>query len=149
MTGRRPHFFIDEGGTFTDGVYWAPSGRVVSKKLLSSGILPGRITRIIGGREFFAEGFGGNAPDFWTGCVASIIRKCGLFECNVTGYDGAGIFLIDKDIPNDVEPGVGFEIDPEEHPAITLIECLLEPLEDFRCLRQKCGMRRRWARMHF
>ena len=60
-------FWIDVGGTFTDGIARAPDGRLVTHKTLSSGAVKGRVEQRTGPRSWIDVRRAGDPPGLWVG----------------------------------------------------------------------------------
>ena len=64
----RWEFWIDVGGTFTDCLAHSPDGRLLTCKVLSSGVTKGTVERRHGRGERSSTPRGAADPaDFWTG----------------------------------------------------------------------------------
>ena len=134
------HFSIDVGGTFTDVVARTPDGRIVSRKLLSSGAIRGVIgagstaTCIVDARRI------GDPVDFWVGAdlqagyqqaglasaCATLIEAEGASRARVVRFDSAtGQLHLDRALePHRV--GDAYELRGDEGAPVTAIRLLMQ-----------------------
>ena len=90
-------FWIDVGGTFTDCIGRSPEGRLVTRKVLSSGITKGRVAVFKKWVHFVDESRAGDPDDFWTGYKLRFYGAAGhvISITPVYGFDGrTGTFQI-------------------------------------------------------
>src|SRR5437879_1392365 len=70
-------FWLDVGGTFTDCLARAPDGRLLRRKVLSSGVTKGRVVEAALGHVVVESNV--SVPDgFWTGYILFVFDEHGV-----------------------------------------------------------------------
>ncbi len=125
-------FWIDVGGTFTDCLARAPDGRVLTRKVLSSGVTKGTVTSAGPTDRFCDEARRGDPDDFWRGYE---VRFAGAGSqtpsARVTTFDGtAGTFTLDPPLPHPLELRTRYELaSGEDAPLLAIRQVLGLPLD--------------------
>jgi len=97
-------FWLDVGGTFTDCIARRPDGEIVTHKTLSSGVVKGRVERLLSATSWIDPGKAGDPPGLWIGWKASF----GGTPVEVTGFDSAtGEMQVTS--PPDITPQAGMQ----------------------------------------
>ncbi len=122
MGERAWQFFIDVGGTFTDVVARRSDGRILTRKLLSSGAVRGVASRGSKPTSLVDPRRVGEAPGFWVGYRLSPHGTLGAVAgAVVSAFEGStGTFQLDApiDVPDD---GLRYELrGPEEAPVLAI-----------------------------
>ena len=119
-------FWIDVGGTFTDCIARSPDGRLITRKVLSSGITKGRITSC-DGPSFIDESRVGDPDGFWQDYDARFLDTAGnvVSTTQVCGFDGTTGELEVAALPTSVAPGTAYEIDSGEEAPVLAIRSVL------------------------
>jgi 5-oxoprolinase (ATP-hydrolysing) len=76
-------FWLDVGGTFTDCIARRPDGEIVTHKTLSSGVVKGRVDRLLSDTAWIDSSKAGDPPGLWIGWKASF----GGTPVEITGFD--------------------------------------------------------------
>jgi 5-oxoprolinase (ATP-hydrolysing) len=129
----RWQFWIDVGGTFTDCVGRAPDGRIVTCKVLSSGVTKGQIRERTGPRTFIDPTRSTDPTGFWTGYELRLLDVDGRVAqtTRVSGFDtGRSSLMSRDDMKMEVGPGTTYELLSGEEAPVAAVRYLLGlPLE--------------------
>src|SRR5687768_13935340 len=90
-------FWIDVGGTFTDCIARSPDGQPRACKVLSSGVVKGRIDHIDDAGRLIDPARRGEPDNFYTGYRCRLLDAdgCTLVEPTVTHFSGTdGVFTL-------------------------------------------------------
>ena len=121
-------FWIDVGGTFTDCLAHAGDSRLVTCKVLSSGVTKGRVGEIDGTRV--CDPVRRNDPaGFWNGCLFRLFGPEGrvVAEHRVVASgpgETAGWLRLDAGLPGDAVDGA-YELDGDEPAPLLAIRTIL------------------------
>jgi 5-oxoprolinase (ATP-hydrolysing) len=121
-------FWIDVGGTFTDCLALAPDGRLLTRKVLSSGVTKGSVTSSSSPSSFLDEARAGDPEDFWRGYEARFTDGAGavLFRGKIASFDRrTGLFTVDSPLPETQKPGTRYELDSSEDAPLLAIRLVL------------------------
>jgi 5-oxoprolinase (ATP-hydrolysing) len=121
-------FWIDVGGTFTDCLALAPDGRLLSRKVLSSGVTKGSVTSTPSPSNFLDEARAGDPENFWREYEVRFTDSAGavLSRAQVTSFDcRTGVFTLDPPLPKDIEPGTRYELASGEDAPLLAIRLVL------------------------
>ena len=77
MSQTRWQFWIDVGGTFTDCLAKTPSGEILRRKLLSSGVTKGSVGRGSTAAEIIDASRVTDPPGFWNGGTIRLLNAEG------------------------------------------------------------------------
>lgn len=118
-------FWIDVGGTFTDCIARSPDDRLVTNKVLSSGISKGRVDSMSG--QAILDLHRSERAGFWNGYSIRFLDDAGqpMASSVVAESDGRSLTLADP-VPSGVEVGARFELDGHEEAPILAIRRTLE-----------------------
>jgi 5-oxoprolinase (ATP-hydrolysing) len=125
-------FWIDVGGTFTDGVACSPDGVLQTVKVLSSGVTKGRIDAWIDADTLCDASRLGDAADFWTGYRLHVINASGarIRTGVVRRFDAANGTLRVQWNGSAAGTGSGYELESgEEAPLLAIRRVLGLPLD--------------------
>lgn len=121
-------FWIDVGGTFTDCLAHAGDSKVVTCKVLSSGVTKGRVAGLEGADV--VDPIRRNDPaGFWGGCVLRQFGHDGTvrYERRVLGSSrgaGGGRLTLDQPLPPEAV-GCAYELDGDEPAPLLAIRTIL------------------------
>ena len=121
-------FWIDVGGTFTDCLARTPEDRIVTCKVLSSGVTKGVISEALAFDRFRDPRRQGEPADFWVGCTLTLLDSAGQprFTSPVTTFNPQdGLLRTATHLPSDLEPGTAYELTTGEEAPILAIRTLL------------------------
>ncbi|MSR60211.1 MAG: hydantoinase [Planctomycetaceae bacterium] len=121
-------FWIDVGGTFTDCIARAPDNRLVSCKVLSSGVTKGQVAEKLGPVRFSDPGRVGAPPRFWVGYEIAILDAAGqaIYSSRISGYDPHGGTLTTAALlPDNLPEGAAYELRSSEEAPIVAIRTIL------------------------
>jgi 5-oxoprolinase (ATP-hydrolysing) len=122
-------FWIDVGGTFTDCLARAPDGRVLTRKVLSSGVTKGTVAASPTPSTFIDELRRGDPKQFWQGYVATFSDASGavLYRDRIAAFDSrSGRFTLAHPLPNPLEAGARCELSSGEDAPLLAIRLMLE-----------------------
>ncbi len=129
----RWQFWIDVGGTFTDCVGRAPDGRIVTCKVLSSGVTKGQVRERNGPRTIVDPTRSSDPPEFWTGHTLRLLNAEGRVAQTtaVAGFDASRSSLTTQDdLPTEVGPDTTYELLSGEEAPVAAVRYLLRlPLD--------------------
>ncbi len=94
-------FWIDVGGTFTDCLAVSPAGGEQFIKVLSSGLVKGKVEQIVTANSFRDPAQIGGCDQFWCGASIDLLTADGrqLGSARVVGYQAdTGTFQLDKNV---------------------------------------------------
>ncbi|MFQ5731783.1 MAG: hydantoinase B/oxoprolinase family protein [Planctomycetaceae bacterium] len=120
-------FWIDVGGTFTDCIARSPQGRLVTRKVLSSGVTKGRVSGVGNSRRVVDESRAGDPDGFWIGYRIEFIESGGsvIATTSVREFDGrSGTFEIDA-VTADIPAGTAYELSSGEEAPILAVRTVL------------------------
>ena len=121
-------FWIDVGGTFTDCIARSPDNKLVTAKVLSSGITKGLIDDVLG-RDRLSDATRRNDPDgFWSGYTIRFLDDfgCVIHTGQVSASHGnSGVLRIDQMLPDSVGSGTRYELDGHEEAPLVAIRRIL------------------------
>ena len=125
-----PHweFWIDVGGTFTDCIGRSPDGKLVTQKLLSSGLTKGVVERLAATNAFADSKRIGDPQGFWTGYKICFYGDRGeqLHRARVVDFDCSnGNLVIDLPFPNGLASGTAYELSSGEEAPLVAIRMLM------------------------
>lgn len=121
-------FWIDVGGTFTDCLAHSPDGRLIARKVLSSGITKGTVERRHGPQAIVDTTRSGDPADFWTGYEARFLDAGGtiVHSDRVASFQHEqGVLTFDRALPAAVEAGTGYELIADEEAPLLAIRITL------------------------
>jgi 5-oxoprolinase (ATP-hydrolysing) len=124
----RWQFWIDVGGTFTDCVGRAPDGRIVTCKVLSSGVTKGQVRERTGPRTIVDPTRSHDPAGFWNGYELRLLDADGrvVQTTCVTGIDGGRSSLTTRDeLQTAVGPGTTYELLSGEEAPVAAVRYLL------------------------
>jgi 5-oxoprolinase (ATP-hydrolysing) len=122
-------FWIDVGGTFTDCLARAPDGRVLTRKVLSSGVTKGTVAASPTPSTFIDELRRGDPKQFWQGYEATFSDASGavLHRDRIAAFDSrSGRFTLAHPLPNPLEAGARCELSSGEDAPLLAIRLMLE-----------------------
>jgi 5-oxoprolinase (ATP-hydrolysing) len=124
-------FWIDVGGTFTDCLMRTPDGQISTFKVLSSGVMKGRVTEVLSSRSFRDDGRVSDAPRFWEGYAITLLKPTGevLQSGQVAAFDEAtGSFTLDQPLDPSVsgQQLVRYELKSGEEAPILAIRTAMK-----------------------
>ncbi len=115
-------FWLDVGGTFTDCIARRPDGEIVTHKTLSSGVVKGRVDKLLADTAWIDSSKVGDPAGLWIGWQASF----GGTPVEITSFDSATgeIRVATKpDVPP--QPGAQYELRCGSEAPIVAIRYLL------------------------
>ena len=121
-------FWIDVGGTFTDCLARTPEDRIVTCKVLSSGVTKGAVGEVLAFDRFRDPRRQGEPADFWVGGTLTVLDADGQpwFTSPVTTFNPRdGLLRMASHLPPDLEPGTAYELTTGEEAPILAIRTLL------------------------
>ncbi len=123
-------FWIDVGGTFTDCIARSPAGALTTCKVLSSGVVKGRVASIPAPRRVGDPRLAGHPEGFFRGYRLRFLDASGQsrLEAGVADSSADGTLEIasgDDGEPPTVAIGAGFEIDGGEPAPILAVRRIL------------------------
>ena len=117
-------FWIDVGGTFTDCIARDPDGRLITHKLLSTGITKGTVEERLGTERIVDPARIGEAANIHVGCDIRFYDDAGglIARSQVTRCDPrTGIVSLAALLSDDVVAGTRYELVPSEEAPIVAI----------------------------
>jgi 5-oxoprolinase (ATP-hydrolysing) len=120
-------FWIDVGGTFTDCLARTPDGRLLARKVLSSGATKGTI-RTATASSFVDDARRGDPPNFWRGYEARFADGSGnILHCGrIRSFDtDSGKFVLEQAPPQSLEPSTRYELASGEDAPLLAIRLVL------------------------
>ncbi len=121
-------FWIDVGGTFTDCIARDPSGRLIQRKLLSTGVTKGRVSETIGDRAIRDPSRCEDPPQFWHGYEIRFLDDDGsaVHTDTVSDFDSrTGEIALKRPIPESLLGGTNYELTSGEEAPVVAIRYLL------------------------
>lgn len=121
-------FWIDVGGTFMDCIAKNPDGKYTTHKLLSSGVIKGKITRQLSVNQFYDPIRKNDPSNFWNGYTISIFGQSAqlIHESTITNFDSqSGSITFQHPIQQNNIEGLIYEISSDEEAPIVAIRFLL------------------------
>lgn len=121
-------FAIDVGGTFTDCLAYAPDGRTLRHKLLSSGIVKGAVGPGSTNNCVIDINRVGDPPDFWTGFRLTFLDKFGasVAEATVESFDEqTGRLFFSQSLAEMPSLGMPYELSCDLEAPVIAIRYLL------------------------
>jgi len=121
-------FWIDVGGTFTDCLARTPENRVLSFKLLSSGVTKGRVAEWLGPVRFVDPARTADPAQFWIGYEIRLLDESGqaVYASRVTDFDArTGAFTVAAVLPVEVPENAIYELRSHEGAPIVAIRYLM------------------------
>ena len=127
-------FWIDVGGTFTDCIARTPDERLLTCKVLSSGVTKGRIEHLAAACQIVDIGRSDDPDDFWIGYGLRFFDERGIsiHADRVTAFDRAsGSLTLEKPLPDLVVVGMRYELSAgEEAPLLAMRRVLGLPIDE-------------------
>ena len=135
-TDKHWQFWIDVGGTFTDCVARRPDHKVVTHKLLSSGVYKGKVAAGSTRQQIIDPDRTRDPARFFEGFQFTLLRKQSGSagprvdlverELPVTGFDAAtGAIQLGRPLGVDAAPGMIYELASSEEAPVTGIRWLM------------------------
>jgi 5-oxoprolinase (ATP-hydrolysing) len=120
-------FWIDVGGTFTDCFARGPQGQLSRYKLLSTGMVTGRVGPGSSGRTIIDGARRADPPQVWEGFAVRLRRDARIVaEGRVLEFDQArGALVLDVDLPDDAGDGLVYELSSGEEAPLVAVRYLL------------------------
>jgi 5-oxoprolinase (ATP-hydrolysing) len=121
-------FWIDVGGTFTDCLARAPDGRMLTRKVLSSGVTKGAIAASPTTSTFLDELRRGDPEHFWQGYEVTFGDTSGavLHRDRIASFDSrSGQFTLTHPLRQPLEPGTRYELFSGEDAPLLAIRLVL------------------------
>jgi 5-oxoprolinase (ATP-hydrolysing) len=121
-------FWIDVGGTFTDCLARAPDGRLLTRKVLSSGVTKGTAGSRPTASTFIDDARRTDPDGFWTGYQVRFIDASGveLYAGKVATFDSrSGTFSLAEPLPKGIGPGMRYELASGEDAPLVAIRLVL------------------------
>lgn len=121
-------FWIDVGGTFTDCLARAPSGEILTHKLLSSGVTPGVVAETPSPIQIMDPLRRRDPADFWKNYGCRLFDPAGkaIYSGRVVQFDAAsGTLTLDRVLPVELPTQVRYELKGEEEAPVVAIRYLL------------------------
>ncbi len=133
MLQARWQFWLDVGGTFTDCLAKSPSGQLLRRKVLSSGVTKGIIGEGSTCRRIFVPSCATEPDDFWTGYQFRLLDEQGksLDQAAIQSFQRlGGQIVLERPLQVDPHPGQSCEIlAPVEAPVLAIRLFLGLPLQ--------------------
>ncbi|HUE13907.1 MAG TPA: hydantoinase B/oxoprolinase family protein [Planctomycetaceae bacterium] len=124
----RWEFWIDVGGTFTDCLAHAADGRLLTCKVLSSGVTKGIVERRHGAAAVIDAARRGDHVNFWTGYEARFLDAAGtvVHSARVESFErDSGVLTFDAALPDTIDGGVRYELASDEEAPLLAIRLIL------------------------
>jgi 5-oxoprolinase (ATP-hydrolysing) len=121
-------FWIDVGGTFTDCLAHSPDGRLLTSKILSSGVTKGTVERRNGAAALNDTSRCHDPPGFWTGYETRFLNAAGtlVFSARISVFDAdSGNLAFDRALPDLIDAGVRYELVSDEDAPLLAIRLTL------------------------
>jgi 5-oxoprolinase (ATP-hydrolysing) len=121
-------FWIDVGGTFTDCLARAPDGRLLTRKVLSSGVTKGTLGSRSTVSTFVDDARRSDPDGFWNGYQVRFADASGieLYEGDVAAFDcRSGTFTLADGLPESIGAGTRYELASGEDAPLLAIRLVL------------------------
>jgi 5-oxoprolinase (ATP-hydrolysing) len=121
-------FWIDVGGTFTDCLARTPDGRLLTRKVLSSGVTKGTVIACEGASGFFDEARCGDPDGFWRDYKVTFTDASGneLHCGRIASFDSRlGVFALADPLTGILAPGTRYELRSGEDAPLLAIRLVL------------------------
>ena len=121
-------FWIDVGGTFTDCLAHSPDDRLLTCKMLSSGVTKGIVERRPSAMDLIDSARCTDPADFWIGYEIRFVDAVGavVHSARVTAFDReSGILTLDGSLPHAIDGGVRYELVADEEAPVLAIRLIL------------------------
>jgi len=128
MTDARWEFWIDVGGTFADCIAISPGGRFETCKMLSSGVVKGKIDSLHSKMSFFDASRLGDPVDFWNGYRLRFMDSDGevLEENRVQSFDPEKkVIALEHSVSEKISVRSPYELFSEEEAPVLAIRKIL------------------------
>jgi 5-oxoprolinase (ATP-hydrolysing) len=129
MSDSRWQFWIDVGGTFTDCLAQRPDGTLLRHKLLSSGVVKGRVHVDSTSRRIHDPARRADPPEFWRDYCLRLLDHQGrvIAESRIQSHDAAtGTLLLESPLSVDPEAHQSYELASGEEAPIVAVRYLME-----------------------
>jgi 5-oxoprolinase (ATP-hydrolysing) len=121
-------FWIDVGGTFTDCLARSPDGRLLTRKVLSSGVTKGTVAASPTASAFLDGARNGDPDEFWRGYSATFAETSGeiLHRCQIASFDRrSGTFTLAHPPLDVLKSGTRYELSSGEDAPLLAIRLVL------------------------
>ncbi len=121
-------FWIDVGGTFTDCLARSPAGRLLTRKVLSSGVTKGTVAASFTASTFLDGARNGDPDEFWRGYSATFAETSGeiLHRCQIASFDRrSGTFTLAHPPLDVLKSGTRYELSSGEDAPLLAIRLVL------------------------
>ena len=121
-------FWIDVGGTFTDCIARTPDAKLVTRKLLSTGVTKGKVAQPLGYHQFIDPDRPNDPPRFWVGYQARFLDDSGQATRigKVAEFDHlTGTITLDEQFSGELSGGTHYELASGEEAPIVAIRYLM------------------------
>lgn len=121
-------FWIDVGGTFTDCLARSPDGRLLPRKILSSGVTKGRVQKRLSQTQFVDSARANDSAQFWIGYSIRFLNESSdsLMTTTVVEFDRQTALLTIADpLPGELPDDLGYELFSDEESPLVMIRCVL------------------------
>jgi 5-oxoprolinase (ATP-hydrolysing) len=126
MTGWE--FWIDVGGTFTDCLAHGPDGRLLTRKVLSSGVTKGIVERREGAARIVDASRRSDPDHFWTEYEARFLDAAGkvAYTARVRSFEkDSGALIFEDSLPDSIDAGTRYELASDEEAPLVAIRSIL------------------------